>query len=283
MLPPPSPWRCCCCRHRRRCQWTLSATKTYTANGTFQANLNSLAAVLAANASASPAGFATASVGTLPDQANGLALCRGDTNASTCAACLATAFQHAQQACPLDKGVTAIEDACVLRFAGTQFLNFLQPDRWLPREMVPTIDMALENVNASGAWFTAAVNATYTTLIDSAVAATNSTRKYFATAEMAFNPKIYGLAQCTPNLTPDQCRGCLAVLQSETRMWQRQKGWRSPSMAAAAVWCSLQYSVLPVYEGPAMLQLAAPPEPVPPATLSPATPESGKGSTLTNE
>ncbi|KAK3125249.1 hypothetical protein QOZ80_7BG0602280 [Eleusine coracana subsp. coracana] len=56
-----------------------------------------------------------------------------------------------------------------------------------------------------------------------------------------------------------------------------QKGWRSPSMAAAAVWCSLRYSVSPVYEGPAMLQLAAPPEPVPPATLSPATPESRTG------
>ncbi|GJN11491.1 hypothetical protein PR202_ga29689 [Eleusine coracana subsp. coracana] len=251
----------------------------YTANGTFQANLNSLAAVLAANASASPAGFATASVGTLPDQANGLALCRGDTNASTCAACLAAAFQNAQQACPLDKGVTAIEDACVLRFAGTQFLDFLRPDQWIVSEIVPASSTSIGSVNASDAWYTAAVKTIYTALIDSAVAATNSTRKYFATAEMAFNPKIYGLAQCTPNLTPDQCRGCLGLIQNVT-LAQQMSG-RPLSNEGGVAWCLLKYSVVsPVYEGRAMLQLAAPPEPAP--TLSPATPESVTGTTVAN-
>ncbi|GJN32607.1 hypothetical protein PR202_gb21122 [Eleusine coracana subsp. coracana] len=210
----------------------------YTANGTFQANLNSLVAALAANASASPAGFATASVGTLSDQANGLALCRGDTNASTCAACLAAAFHNVQQACPLDKGVTAIEDACVLRYAGTQFLDFLRPDQWIVTELVPKIDTAVESVNASDAWYTAAVKTIFTSLIDSAVAATNSTRKYFATAEMAFNPKIYGLAQCTPNLTPDQCRGCLGLIQNLT-LAQWMSG-RPLSNEGGVVWCLLR-------------------------------------------
>ncbi|GJN32606.1 hypothetical protein PR202_gb21121 [Eleusine coracana subsp. coracana] len=233
---------------------------SYTANGTFQANLNSLIATLTTNASASPTGFATASVGTLTDQANGLALCRGDTNTSTCAACLATAFQNAQQTCPLNKGVTDVEDACVLRFSDTQFLDFLNQSQWVVSE--------LED------WFTAAVNATYAALIDSAVAATNSTRKYFATAEMAFNPKIYGVAQCTPDLTPVQCRSCLGMFRDETMA--RHMSGRPPSNYAGAVWCLLRYSVVsPVYEGRAMLQLAAPPEPAP--TLSPATPESRTG------
>ena len=112
------------------------ASSTYTANGTFQANLNLLAAALRANASASPAGFATASAGAAPDQANGLALCRGDANASTCAACVAAAFRDAQQTCPLGKGVTVYRDACVLRFAGRQFLDFLRGDQWLISELV---------------------------------------------------------------------------------------------------------------------------------------------------
>ncbi|KAK3127273.1 hypothetical protein QOZ80_7AG0570810 [Eleusine coracana subsp. coracana] len=245
----------------------------YTANGTFQANLNSLAAVLAANASASPAGFATATVGTLPDQANGLALCRGDTNASNCAACLASAFQNAQQSCPLDKGVTAIEDACLLRFAGRQFLDFLNQTQWVVSELVPTVESTFGSVNASEDWFTAAVNVTYSALIDSAAAATNSTRKYFATAEMAFNPKIYGFAQCTPDLTPVQCQSCLGMFRDETMA--RHMGGRPSSNYAGAVWCILRYSVSPFYEGRAMLQLAAPPEPAP--TISPATPESRTG------
>ncbi|CAN6235191.1 unnamed protein product [Urochloa humidicola] len=252
------------------------ATTTYTANSTFQANLDRLAAVLPINASASPAGFATITVGVAPEQANGLALCRGDTNASTCAACVAAAFLEAKQVCPFDRGAIILQDTCNLQFAARQFLDFLRPDQWTVQELLPGIDTAGASVNASDAWFSAAITGIFTAMINSAVAATNSTRKYFTTAEMAFNPKIYGLAQCAPDLTPDQCRGCLGNIQ--LLIMARHMGGRPQSNAGAVVWCLLRYSVLsPVYEGRAMLQLAAPPEPPPAATPSPATPQSGAG------
>ncbi|XP_062189485.1 cysteine-rich receptor-like protein kinase 44 isoform X2 [Phragmites australis] len=245
----------------------------YAANGTFQANLNLLEAELPVNASASPAGFATGSVGAAPDQANALALCRGDTNASSCAACVAAAFRDAQQTCVRDKGVTVYHDACVLRFAGIRFLDFLNADQWLFSELVPDIDNGLGSVNASDAWFSAAVTAIFTALVDRAATTTNSTRKYFATAEMDFDPKIYGLAQCAPDLTPDQCQGCLGQLSRVTIL--RYLIGRPPSNSAFVVWCFLRYSVSPVYEGRAMLQLPAPPAPPSAATLTPSTPESG--------
>jgi hypothetical protein len=125
------------------------------------------------------------------------------------------------------------------------------------------------------------VTGIFTAMINGAVAATSSTRKYFTTAEMAFNPRIYGLAQCAPDLTPDQCRGCLGFIQSETMA--RHMDGRPQSNVGAVVWCLLRYSALsPVYEGRAMLQLAAPPEPPPPpaATPSPATPEYGAGDVI---
>lgn len=112
------------------------STTTYTANSTFEANLDRLAAALPANASASPAGFATATVGVAPEQANGLALCRGDTNASACAACVAAAFREAKRACPLDRGASILMDACNLQFASRQFLDFLRPDQWTLQELV---------------------------------------------------------------------------------------------------------------------------------------------------
>ncbi|CAN6248856.1 unnamed protein product, partial [Urochloa humidicola] len=268
-------WRLLLLRHAIAAATNCDATTTYTANSTFQANLDRLAAVLPVNASASPAGFATATVGVAPEQANGLALCRGDTNASTCAACVAAAFREAKQACPFDKGANILRDGCNLQFAARQFLDFLRPDQWTVQELVPGIDTAEASVNASDAWFSAAVTRIFSAMINSAVAATNSTRKYFTTAEMAFNPKIYGLAQCAPDLTPDQCRGCLGYIQMETMA--RHMDGRPQSNVGAVVWCLLRYSVLsPVYEGRAMLQLAAPPEPPPAATPSPATPESGR-------
>ena len=70
--------------------------------------------------------------------------------------------------------------------------------------------------NAPAAWFSAALTGIFSALVNSAVAAapSNSTRKYFATAEMDFDPKLYGLAQCAPDLTPAQCQGCLRILQN---------------------------------------------------------------------
>ncbi|OEL17593.1 Cysteine-rich receptor-like protein kinase 10 [Dichanthelium oligosanthes] len=112
---------------------------TYAANGTFQANLNSLALSLPANASASPAGFATGTTGAAPDQIYALALCRGDTNASVCGACVVGAFRDGQRACPLNKGVTVYRDACLLRFSGARILDFLKPDQWLYSELMRRI------------------------------------------------------------------------------------------------------------------------------------------------
>ncbi|CAN6199275.1 unnamed protein product [Urochloa humidicola] len=251
----------------------------YTANSTFQANLDRLAAALPANASASPAGFATASAGAAPDQANALALCRGDTNASACAACVAAAFRDAQQWCPLDKGVTVYRDACVLRYAGIRFLDFLQGDQWLVSELIPVVDTATGSVNASEAWFSAAVSGIFTALVDraAAAAANNSTRKYFATAEMGFDPKLYGLAQCTPDLTLAQCEACLGQLSRVTEQRYLSVRPLSPWSSAFLVWCSLRYSVSPFYDGRAMLQLAAPPAPSPGATMAPPNPERGAG------
>ncbi|CAD6342569.1 unnamed protein product [Miscanthus lutarioriparius] len=126
------------------------------------------------------------------------------------------------------------------------------------------------------AWFSAAVTGILSALVDRAVVASNSTRKYFATAEMDFDPKIYGLAQCTPDLTPGQCRGCLErLLVTTTNEFLISR--RPPVNNALLVWCQLRYSVSLVYEGQAMLQLPAPPEPPTQGTLAPPMSESGAG------
>ncbi|CAO2147067.1 unnamed protein product [Urochloa humidicola] len=233
---------------------------SYTANSTFQTNLNRLAAALPANASASPEGYATLAFGSSPDQVNGMALCRGDTNASSCAACVAAAIRDARQACPLSRGATVHRDACTLRFAGSRFLDFLRQDQWIVSELFPIVVFAPESVEADGPWFIAAVRKIFTALIDSTVAAvettTNSTRKYFATGEICSDPKIYGLAQCVPDMTPVQCKDCLGrAFKQVTQFLSGRPQWND----AFAFWCSLRYSMSPIYDGRAMLQLPAPP------------------------
>jgi hypothetical protein len=86
--------------------------------------------------------------------------------------------------------------------------------------------------------------------------------RLFATGEMDFDPKLYGLAQCAPDLTPAQCRNCLEALL--VVVTTQVLGKRPPWTSAFVVWCSVRYSLSPIYQGLAMLQLAAPPAHPPP-------------------
>ncbi|XP_047071401.1 cysteine-rich receptor-like protein kinase 44 [Lolium rigidum] len=251
---------------------SCDASTTFAPNSPFQANLNFLVAALPANASSSPAGFANLSAGTA-SRAYGMALCRGDANASSCAACLTVAFRAAAVNCSNNTGVVMYEDDCVLRFANNQFLDFLDADQWQPGELSTKIIPANTSVpSVPAAWFSAAA----TSILTAALAASsNSTaanaKKYFATGEVDFDPRIYALAQCVPVLTPAQCSSCLGILLGEIQFELSSK----PLWVTSRVeWCDLRYSVQPFYEGETMLHLQAPPSPS--SVTGPQTGAAGK-------
>ncbi|XP_047077873.1 cysteine-rich receptor-like protein kinase 44 [Lolium rigidum] len=190
-----------------------------------------------------------------------MALCRGDANASSCAACVRVAFRAAGQSCPNATGVTMYEDGCVLRYANHQFLDFLST--WQVGELSIKTGWALRSIPAVAvAQFSAAATAILTAVSDRALAAASSSsnsttnaRKYFATGEVDFDPRIYVLAQCVPVLTPAQCSGCLGELLVQIKL---QLGTKPPYVTSRVEWCDLRYSVRPFYQGQAMLQLEPP-------------------------
>ncbi|PVH61597.1 hypothetical protein PAHAL_3G073100 [Panicum hallii] len=165
-----------------------------------------LAAAMAGrnNASSYPALFATGATGAAPDDVYALALCRGDTNASSCASCVAKAFDDAQQLCALNRGVTVYDDPCVLRYADWDFLTNATDNRGV------MVAWNFDNVSASAA---AAFDAASRRLVNatSEYAAADPARR-FGTGEVWFDetyPKIYSLAQCTPDMAAADCRTCL--------------------------------------------------------------------------
>ncbi|GJN32585.1 hypothetical protein PR202_gb21099 [Eleusine coracana subsp. coracana] len=186
-----------------------------------------LSTTLPGNASSSSDLFAKAGVGADPDTVYALALCRGDMNASGCGSCVATAFQEAQQLCALNKDATIYYDECRC-------------------STLPVFDAAVA----------ALLNAT----ADYAV--TNSTRR-FATGEQDYDrrsyPTLYGLTQCTPDLSPDDCRSCLGVLIG--RMPQYLSGREGGRITG--VRCNFRYEVYPFFSSSPSLRLPAPaPAPV---------------------
>ncbi|CAN6358082.1 unnamed protein product [Urochloa humidicola] len=249
-LPPlataqPLPWQLC-----------NDTSGNFTENSAYQANIRRLAASIPKNASGSPSLFATGVAGTAPDAVYALALCRGDGNASSCASCVARAFDDAQQLCALKKGATMFDDPCILRYADWDFLANTTDNRG------GALAFSFDNVTSSEApAFDAAsgrlVNATADYAADSA--------RRFGTGEVAFDdqtyPMIYSLAQCTPDMAAADCRTCIG------RIYRRI----APTYFAGkhggrffGVRCSFRFETNQFFSGRPLLQLPGPPGPPPP-------------------
>ncbi|CAM0906156.1 unnamed protein product [Alopecurus aequalis] len=175
----------------------------YLPNSTFAANLATMSAVLPKNASAS--GFSAGAFGRAPDTAYGLGLCRGDVIGDSCTGCLAMAFNGSADMCRYSKDVTIFYDQCHVRFYDRDFLAGAgnSPEK---------VASNMNNVSRGNvAVFDRLVDSLANALADKA---SNASGRY-ATGQAGFPPdkiNVYGLAQCTPDLTTAQCRGCLAEI-----------------------------------------------------------------------
>ncbi|XP_047062115.1 cysteine-rich receptor-like protein kinase 10 [Lolium rigidum] len=233
-------------------QWpSCGKNGNFTTNSAYQANIRALSATLPKNASSSPTLFAVAAVGTRPDTVYALALCRGDANASVCGDCISEGFADAQKLCPNSKAATVYYDHCYVGFSSNQTL--LSPTGGDNGALILTNQ---QNVTAPVRAFDAAVGA----LINAtaAYAADNSSRR-FGTGEAGFEtvdkakPKIYGLAQCRPDMAPPDCRSCLAEITTYVQFMSGKQGGRILGLR-----CNYRYEQYPFYTGPSLLQLPAP-------------------------
>ncbi|KAK3127254.1 hypothetical protein QOZ80_7AG0570420 [Eleusine coracana subsp. coracana] len=250
VAPPPAaaqpPWQYC-----------GDSGDSFPQNSTYQSNLGLLSTALAQNAPSSPSLFAAGKVGAPPDMVYALTLCRGDTNASACGDCVATAFRDAQQLCAYIKAVTIYYDLCYLRFSNRNFLAGDDNDELhFPKR---------DNVTAPFEVFDAAVAALLNATADRAAA---DATKRFATGEVVAGrgsvvPAIYALAQCTPDMAQESCRRCLASVIGKVPEYYSG----SPSGRFIGVRCNYQYELSQFFSGEPLLQLPAPA--VPPAVANP--------------
>ncbi|XP_072952201.1 cysteine-rich receptor-like protein kinase 6 [Typha angustifolia] len=248
------------------------STGNYTANSTYATNLNQILSSLPANASRS-SGFAKSSFGSTPNLVSALALCRGDTNSSSCLSCLELAIQEAPQLCPYYKSVAIYYDRCLLRYSNQIFLSSTDNSDQL----------LLYNVNnvSDPTRFDELVGYLMNKTADSAAYNSSDKLKY-STAQVAFDqqfPTIYGLEQCTPDLTDQECRQCLAnLIQLVPQYFSGRQGAR-----ILGVRCNVRYEVYTFYDGVSKLMLTPPtadnapaPAPAVPRPVTPASPGEGR-------
>ncbi|CAD6342571.1 unnamed protein product [Miscanthus lutarioriparius] len=261
--------------------WPVCGQSNYfKPNGTYEAHLDLVAAKLPKNASASRSLFATTVVGTIPEQLWAMGLCRGDVNATACFSCLTQAFRDLPNDCSYDMDATIYYDQCILHYSDV--LTFPGADTG------PTTDTYTINFNANVTSDPAQFKSLLAALINATVAyAANNSTRLFATGEADFNqefPKVYSLAQCTPDQTPAHCRNCLAeAVAGHQGSFYDYIGGR-----VLGINCSYRYEIVPFFNGPAMVRLASPisgapapaPAPAPASALQPTVgtpPAAGKG------
>jgi hypothetical protein len=210
---------------------------------------------MSANASRSGNLFAEGSVGAVSDVVYVLALCRGDTNATACGSCVATGFQDAQQLYAYDKDAAVFYDACYLRFSNQDFIASITDNGNNPIILVNTQSVS-SPVRAFDATVVVLLNAT------GDYVAANSSR--FATGEEGFDaskPTVYGLTQCTPDMSFADYQSCLgSIISAIPRSLSGSKGGRIIGMR-----CNFRYEVYSFFSrAPSLCLLAAsPPAPSP--------------------
>ncbi|KAK8575334.1 hypothetical protein V6N12_063009 [Hibiscus sabdariffa] len=237
----------------------VNTAGNYTANSTYQANLNTIFSQLTSQTDFNY-GFYNLSAGHNSNLVNAVALCRGDTNQDDCNTCLNETVSELRQRCPLYKEVVGWSEFCTLRYANRDLFGELEtsPGSCLLNTQDVTdadrFNQALDNL---------------LTNLSSRAAAGGPLRKYAAdSSTVGVFQTVYAMVQCSPDLSEQECGDCLSVAKDGIGgCCFGKRGCRilRPS-------CLLRYESDPFYQTPLPLP-SPPPSPPPP----PPRPQSTRG------
>ncbi|XP_061354445.1 putative cysteine-rich receptor-like protein kinase 9 [Gastrolobium bilobum] len=206
---------------------------TYQPNTTFQTNLNHLISSLSSKASEGNHFYRTKVGSDAPNMVNGLFLCRGDILTSTCHECVSTAAREIKRRCSSEKEAIIWFDVCMLRYSN-QYLNNIVPSvSLLNSKNISRADLDRFNELLAGM-----LNAL-------ATKAENSLSDKFATEELNFTSTVtlYGLVQCTPDLTVFECNMCFrSAIASIPNCCNGKQGAR-----VLLPGCNIRYELYPFY------------------------------------
>ena len=174
-----------------------SSSQKFIDNGTYETNLNKLMGYL--YLAAPPTGFGKGSVGEKNDKVNGLALCRGDVSNTDCKACITESSGEIRKRCPDNKAAIIWYDYCLLKYSNVNF--FGQVDHQNMFYM-----WNLNNVSDPDSF-----NQKTKELLSNLAQQAFNAMKMYATGELELeeSKKLYGLTQCTRDLSSSDCKKCL--------------------------------------------------------------------------
>ncbi|KAK7324774.1 hypothetical protein VNO77_28608 [Canavalia gladiata] len=181
-----------------------SSSENFTAHSPYELNLKTLINSIVYKTPST--GFGLGSVGQYQNQkAYGLALCRGDVLASDCKTCVSEATQEILNRCPYNKGSIIWYDYCMFKYLDTDFFG------------------KIDNTNKFYMWNLKNVSDPSTfnyktrELLSDLAQKAYVNPKLYATGELKLEKSetLYGLTQCTRDLSSIDCKKCLDDIINE--------------------------------------------------------------------
>lgn len=206
-----------------------SSSENFTANGPYETNLNKLIGYL--DYQAPPTGFGKGALGQRPNKAYGLALCRGDVSSSDCKTCIVDASGEIRKRCPYNKAAIIWYDNCLLKYTNTEFFGQIDNKN---KFYMWNVRVVTEPVS-----FNQRTKELLTQLAEKAYV----TPKLYAVGEMELGKsnKLYGLTQCTRDLSSVDCKKCLdGIIRELPSCCDGKEGGRVVSGS-----CNFRYEIYP--------------------------------------
>ncbi|XP_058754079.1 cysteine-rich receptor-like protein kinase 10 isoform X2 [Vicia villosa] len=242
----------------------------FTDGSTYQNNLAAVLKIIYSNREIDY-GFYNFSYGDEPDKVNAIGFCRGDINPNDCRDCLKTSAVLLTDRCGIQKEAIGYYDICTLRYSNDSIFGVMDTDtaKYYNIESKTVVDDAF--------------NQTISGLLDElkSAAAEGDSRKKFGEKSVKVNElntnneTIYGLVQCTPDLTKQNCTRCLDSAYGDLSRWcPEMKGclYLGPS-------CSVRYDIVQFYES--IVNNTESPAPQPSSQAISPKPSSSVNSTTT--
>ncbi|MCL7023822.1 hypothetical protein MKW94_011864, partial [Papaver nudicaule] len=216
-------------------------------SSSFEDNRKLLLSALPSNTSLS-GGFYNTSIG-IP-AVYGLALCRGDLTREECLNCVDNGSKRLIEACQNNSSATIFYEVCHVRYSDVNFFSHMDFAGKYPTRG----SIGSNNNSTSDKW-----NSTKQDIVDSksysrvlgklmteiVSEASDASGKMFATKEANLDDtsnKLYGLGQCTRDLSKKDCRQCLTQAQGDIAIDEGNEGGFIVDNS-----CNLRYELYPFY------------------------------------
>ncbi|KEH26510.1 salt stress response/antifungal domain protein [Medicago truncatula] len=194
----------------------------------------------------------------------GLFMCRGDIPSHLCHDCIVKATNQLSSECSLSKQAVIWYGECMVRFSDNSFFSTI--------DMMPGFHWCntAEILNTKS--FVSLLFSTMNRTADEAASPLSGDKNKFATKEarVSENQTLYSLAQCTLDLSPNDCRTCLtSAIETLSQSCVGKVGGRFlyPS-------CNVRYELYPFYRSTYVLS---------PNELAPQTNDSIQDSKILSE